>query len=373
MKTLFALLSLAASAAASAVELHVGDVRMDSELGRGLLSHARRLNEGDDDFSADWIAGYSLKFQGCHHISQWNNDIADEADVRIATKRLVRFRLCPSDQCSATSSSGCGEGYGDYIVDMNTYLEYYFSARQTYQQFQCGYLVNYACGCDGDDDCLYNCLKQHNMETICAQNGNNNINNGDDAVIQMEDYMTCTKSNYKDASGNSLYIGPFCASQGGAIQLGAFTDDACTNFADSKAMGANAFAEAAGYALPYAGANLVDLDCLSCKEPNERNNDGNDAQDADDVAEVCESLYTLAGKCETNLEGTVANANTKACTYLEGIKMVRKDGTVITADSKANKTAAVFIAFFTTAFVLLSAYVYYLKLRLERASINLED
>jgi Tfp pilus assembly protein PilO len=58
---------------------------------------------------------------------------------------------------------------------------------------------------------------------------------------------------------------------------------------------------------------------------------------------------------------------------MEGIKIVRKDGTVITADAKANKTASVFIGIFVVAFVLLSAYVYYLKTKLDRASINLSE
>lgn len=382
LKTITTLLYLATLVKADSLQqgpqLHVGNVHVDSDLARNLLTKARRVQQNnnqaaDDDFNADWISGYSLKFQGCHHISQWNDAVDGEEDVRIATKRLVRFRLCPSDSCSKTSSSGCSEGYGDYIIDMNTYLEYYFAARATYQQFECSYLTNYVCACNGDNSCLYKCFKQHNMLSVCGQNNGNN-GQGDDSIISMEDYMSCTQSNFQDETGGFIYIGPYCASQGGEIHLGAFTDEACTNFADNSAMGANAFSAIAGYALPYANANVVDLDCISCKEPSRNNNDGNDANDADDVAEVCEGIYTMAGKCEANLaSGTVQNRNNNACNYMEGIKIVRKDGTIVTADSKANKTAAAFIGIFTTGFVLLSAYVYYLKLRLDRASINLEE
>ena len=63
--------------------------------------------------------------------------------------------------------------------------------------------------------------------------------------------------------------------------------------------------------------------------------------------------------------------NDSACNYMEGIKIVRKDGMVVTAD--AYKTAAVFIGVFVVGFILLSAYVYYLKTKLDRASINLSD
>ena len=49
-------------------------------------------------------------------------------DVRISTQRLVRFRLCPSDTCSMESAYGCKEGYGDYVISMEAYLEAYFEA-----------------------------------------------------------------------------------------------------------------------------------------------------------------------------------------------------------------------------------------------------
>jgi hypothetical protein len=382
MKFAFALLSLLSAVKANSLvsgpEIHVGQIDAGSDLGRGLLTKARRLDQdaGDDSFNENWVSGYSLKFQGCHQISQWNDAIESEEDVRIATKRLVRFRLCPSDSCSTSSSSGCSEGYGDYVVDMNTYLEYYFSARQTYQQFECSYLTNYVCGCEGDSDCLSNCYAEHNMQGMCKGNGNNNNNNNaadDGAVIDLGDYMTCAKSNYKDEDGNSLYVGPYCAAQGGSIYLGAFRDDACTITADNT-MGTEAFLTATGYALPYSSANVVDLDCLSCKEPSEKNNDGNDAEDSDEVAEVCEAVYSLAGKCESNLgDSVVQYPNTNGCNYLEGIKIVRKDGTVITANIKANRTAVAFITIFTLAFVFLSFYVYYLKMKLDRSSINLAE
>jgi len=127
-------------------------------------------------------------------------------------------------------------------------------------------------------------------------------------------------------------------------------------------------------ALPYSEANIVDLDCFSCKEPKDNNNDGNDAEDADEVTEMCERTYASAGKCETNLPyGTVYEPNTNACNYMEGIKIVRQDGTVVSSYAKANKTASIFIGIFVVAFVLLSAYVYYLKTKLDRASINLSE
>lgn len=360
---------------ASASARPLADIKADSKLGTRLLSEARKLNNDDGEWTDTWLSGYSIKFQGCHHISQWNDDASDSSDVRIATKRLVRFRLCPSDSCNAKDSKGCSSNYGDYVIDLNTYLSYYFQAMATYQEFECGYLTDYVCACNGDEYCLYNCYKEHNMESLCMNYNpyDNNANGGNGNSFEVTDYLYCTKSNAQDANGNSLYLGPYCASQGGAIYMGAFTDEACSNYADTG-YGATTYYTSMGSTLPYAAANIVNMDCVSCKEPAENNNGGNDANDADDVAEVCESLYTYAGKCESSLPyGTTAYPNTNACNYMEGIKIVRKDGTVVTADARANKTAAVFIGLFVVAFVLLGAYVYYLKTKLDRASINLAE
>ena len=46
------------------------EIKADSELGMRLLSEARELD--GSEWTHTWISGYSLKFEGCHHISQWN-------------------------------------------------------------------------------------------------------------------------------------------------------------------------------------------------------------------------------------------------------------------------------------------------------------
>jgi hypothetical protein len=124
MKFVAAILSLfLASASANTMMHEMKAIKADSPLGMKLLSQARNLAD-QQAFDNTWVSGYSLKFEGCHHISQWNDEAEGEEDVRIATKRLVRFRLCPSEFCD--SGSGCSNGYGDYIIDMNTYLAAWF-------------------------------------------------------------------------------------------------------------------------------------------------------------------------------------------------------------------------------------------------------
>jgi len=389
LAALFAAVATAKPLAAhSSKKVEMNNIAADSKLGMDLLSKARRLEENDEEFDNTWVSGYSLKFQGCHHISQWNGDVDEEEDVRIATKRLVRFRLCPSGSCSSENDGGCSSGYGDYVIDMNTYLEAYFQSVEAYWENKCQALEEGACACDADDNnddekCQYDCFVANGVEEYCAEGNPYVDDDGDDVKFELEEYMECKNYEFGNEERRrkldeeeevEYFLGPYCAQQGGAIWLGMFTDDSCSSFADTYG-GANTFNELTGGDLPYASSNIIDMDCISCLEPSEddENNDGNDGEDADEVREVCESLYMYAGKCESQLSGVAAYPNTNACNYMQGIKIIRKNGTVDPSAGAANKTASIFIGIFVVAFVLLGAYVYYLKTKLDRASINLAE
>lgn len=368
----------------------IDGIKADSQLGMKLLSQARRLeNNGEIDFT--WVANFSIKFQGCHHVSQWNEEADGDEDVRIQTKRLIRFRLCPSDICSQESAGGCSADYGDYIIDMETFLGTYFEAVENYNQYKCEYTAQMVCDCeDGDDKgddfnpelCEYDCYVEHNMADICAdKNPYEDDQQQQEERINLADYVQCAQVKFENQNGRMLeqqeaqyYVGPYCAEQGGAIFIGLFTDDQCTNFADDEG-GATVYSTMAGSSLPYAAESIISVDCISCKEPAEFNQDGNDAEDADEVIEMCEQIYNMAGKCEEGLAATgyVYEPNNNACNYIAGIKIVRKDGIITQVGSKANKTASIFIGIFVVAFVLLAAYVYYLKTKLDRAAINLSE
>jgi hypothetical protein len=363
------------------------EVAADTELGGKILSQARRLNDNNGDVEFTWVADYSIKFQGCHHISQWNEEADDAEDVRIATKRLVRFRLCPTNTCTLQNAGGCNSGYGDYVIDMNVFLDAYVESVEQYNEARCEYLQN-SCGCDNDngDYCLYDCYVAHGMESICAEenpyanNGNGNNNNNNNNAFELANYVECAQAEFGNNNNNrqlndggyAYYIGPYCAEQGGAIYLGMFTDDTCTTFADEYG-GQEAYYRMSGTELPYGNSNVISMDCYSCLEPEAQYNyDGNDNQDGDNVNEMCEAIYQQAGKCETEL-GQYYAQNYNACSYIQGIQVIRKNGIIVSSGSKANKTASIFIGVFVVAFVLLSAYVYYLKTKLDRATINLSE
>eukprot|EP01082_Thalassiosira_pseudonana_P015223 g14499.t1 g14499 contig9:1964197-1964766(-) len=107
-------------------------IAADSSFGQHLLSKSRRVEQNNygQQYDMSFVSNYSIKFLGCHHVTQWNSD-ADEdnnndqnqeamslSNSRIQSKGLVRFRLCPSNSCHDGFSTGCSKDYGEYVVDM---------------------------------------------------------------------------------------------------------------------------------------------------------------------------------------------------------------------------------------------------------------
>jgi len=216
-------------------EIRITEVKADSKFGMDLLSKSRILEDQNGDQQEQdgdtWIAGMALKFQGCHHVVQWNPDAEDGEDgMRVETKRLARFRLCPAGSCSNTFSAGCNTGFGDYIVDLDDFLESYVEAKQEEEEEACETYREYNCECDEDEDkddqfdpdvCEYQCFQNAGMnECIDYYHDNNNYNNnnnwynynndgeeGEDEEqpdqIDISDYTTCTA--YEGVDGYVYY------------------------------------------------------------------------------------------------------------------------------------------------------------------------
>jgi len=375
MKFLFSLF-LANVAVASAGKIVPGNaaIKADSEMGMKLLSKARKLEEDGDGEEVDmsWVVGYSLKFQGCHHVKQWNGDAEDDEDVKIETKRLVRFRLCPSDMCTETNAGGCKSGYGDYVLDLNTYINSYYELKNQVTEQACENYMNNNCDCNDDDGkgddfnreyCEYDCFVDAGMSECVDRNPY-----ADDEVeeVNVDEYLECAQLDVKEDEDRKLeeeaeeeaayYVGPYCAKQGGDIYLGVFTEDSCTTFADDYG-GKSTYEALTGQTLPYSSESLVGMECLTTKEVDD---DGEV-----NVYEQVEELYQAAGKCEENLaEGTVDEPNSNGCSYIEGVKIVREDGVVRSGSARSNPVATAFIVIFAMAFVAMAFYVYYLRTRL---------
>merc|ERR1712201_19089 len=152
-----------------------------------------------------------------------------------------------------------------------------------------------------------------------------------------------------DQNEVEYFLGPYCAESGGRSTYLSMT----------------------GQSLPYSKMSLIGSDCFSCVEPQDVNQQNNqDQQDEDEIKEFCLEMYQAAGKCENKLNIDDVDLNNNACTYMKGIKITRSNGVIISGAANKNKVASAFIGIFAVSFVLLGAYVYYLKTKLDRAKIN---
>ncbi|KAL7579904.1 hypothetical protein ACA910_004910 [Epithemia clementina (nom. ined.)] len=328
---------------------------------------------------SSWLSEYSIKFQGCYETFKWNKEAMDVEDVRVLTRHVVRFRLCPSSSCSTMSANGCNSQFGEYIIDLNSYLEAYVEAKMAFEQW-------------------------YDFEEADQNDANANGYSVYDEDFDILDYMDCTDSGlamevdeyaqaYYENDGyetTNYYIGPYCAEQGGAIMMGMFKDDACSIPADTYG-GKNTYYELTGNYLPFSDRTMIEFDCFSCKQPdgyynqynnnNNGNNQNNNGQQENVIQDFCETAYLKSGKCEANLPSSYFNMfkqkNNKACNYIEGIKMIRADGSIVTTHKDSpghlnSKTAGAFLmAFFGCTVVGLAGYVYTLKTKFDRASIDL--
>jgi hypothetical protein len=304
MKLAFALLAAAVGAASATTTIeHGAAIPSNSVMGKSLLQKARHLG-GDDNAEVDysWIADYSIKFQGCTHVSQWNAEQGGEEDVKIATKRLVRFRLCESSSCSDESGYGCKTGYGDYVVDMNEFINAFLENKEATGEAACeAYKENCVCENNGDDAydedaCMASCYSEVGMD-YCIKDENG---------IEVKDYMECAQYNppenkyYNRKLEEAVYfLGPYCADQGGKIHLGLFTDDTCTDFADDLGYGGRTTFESISYGMtmPYASKSLIHGDCTKCMVEQEYYDNYAEVE----INELCTNMYMNSGKCEENL------------------------------------------------------------------------
>mmetsp|Transcript_33908 Transcript_33908/g.38575 ORF Transcript_33908/g.38575 Transcript_33908/m.38575 type:complete len:381 (+) Transcript_33908:86-1228(+) len=347
------------------------EIKGNSALGMKLLSQARKLEQDGED-EVTWVVGYSLKFQGCHLVQQWNNDADEDDELRIEKKRLIRFRLCPTDSCTVSDAAGCGDGYGDYVLDLNTYIQAYYEMAEKQIEYDCEYYLNNQCDCNDDDgkgddfdrdDCEYNCFYNAGKEQCIDEDQEN---------FDVEKYLACGQLELENENRKleeneeeeiQYYVGPYCAEQGGGVFLGVFNEDSCSQFADDYE-GKTTFEELTGESLPYSSESLVGMECFSCQEIN-NNEDNEDNEDNEQVWEECEAIYNSAGKCESNLaEGIMENPNSNACAYIEGVKITRSDGVVFSTEPRTNPVVTSFIVIFAMAFAAMCFYVYYLRTRL---------
>jgi hypothetical protein len=269
-------------------------VTANSQLGRKL---------DEDEYVVD-ISGYSVKFEKCQFVKAYDDELAEEEDTDtvLGTERFVIFRLCPDNSCGT-----CNYNYGEYMIDLETYLEATVEYQQEIQEGMCEAceecgnwddqanadqynnerkLQNYSVDCD---TCYEECSKIENME----ENG----------YIDATNFLECQMIYDPEDDGKAaLYAGPMCASQGAKIKIGVFTDEYCNALDSSKDVD-DYLMDGDGYQMKISHALLKTVyaedSCVSCLVVEEEDDAERKLDDAEpEVLEMCETLYEAGAKCE---------------------------------------------------------------------------
>jgi len=237
----------------------------------------------------------------------------------------VVFRLCPSKSCRASSygeGNGCSSGYGDYVIGLNTFMEFYMRYVEEQQQQQeqqnnnnnnnrNGYYYNgqyngqnngqnnnaqqynswityNQFGVEFDASEYMECAEYDNEVQEQQEDGNGNYQNN---YYSKYDY----NYNYQNGDGEIQYfIGPGCTADGTTIGLKLYYDDECSypafkvNFAKlSYGMWPTG--------LPYANGGLVSSQCIDCFSQNDNYEW--------ELSEMCTDLYEeSSSRCERRMK-----------------------------------------------------------------------
>lgn len=279
-----------------------GAIRTSSQIGENLLAQSRML-ENEPDYS--WIADYSIQFQSCLSVLQYGEGGGGggEEGGAIRKQNLVKFRLCPADSCG----KGCK---GQYLTEMNRFVESYMEFKQEEQEQACENVEN-SCNCNDDavDDrsCLNSCFESANLD-YCVQNDDEESEDFD--VGRM---MECEPlGDQEDANNNynyntlTYYVGARCSRNRKSIYMDVFADSMCTKSAPSGTYEKYMY----GNSLPYSKQSVVSRDCISCLDQGDDDNN-----DYIEINEMCEKTYEEAAKCDKGLN--IAYPQTDECWFIK--------------------------------------------------------
>jgi hypothetical protein len=299
-------------------------------------SQLRRLEENQnneqqqaEDYFPD-ISAYSLKFQQCQFVKSYDDELAGDEDSNtvLATKRFVVFRLCPSDACDS-----CNANFGEYIVDLESYLQATVEYQQAIQEEMCN-----ACQECGNWENQQQ-AEQENGEQQQENNGERRLQNGNyvdcdscydecmkienmeaNGYIDATEFLECQMIYDPEDDGKAaLFAGPMCASGGSKIKIGVFEDEDC-NVPDLDKDVDDYLMDGEGVSMKLSHALLKTVyssDCISClwveedenqnqqnddvnQQNDDQNQNQNNNQDANQnqILDMCEQLYDEAAKCE---------------------------------------------------------------------------
>ncbi|KAL3767813.1 hypothetical protein ACHAW5_005999 [Stephanodiscus triporus] len=224
-----------------------------------------------------------------HHIqSNSRNEHNDE--TVLATQKLVVFRLCPDDG-SGCSSSSCKSNYGEYIVDMDTYLESTLQHKKNEQDAYCE--ACQSCASDGGG------RDRRHRRTACQ-----NIDNMEEyGYVDAAEYYHCKKAlPERDNTGVSFTTRNKKRTLALGSRWGQLADEYCENYdADASP---DQYIKKNGYNVKLSyhlvKQTFTTENCVaSCAGTDDNDGDGDGNYAEAYTAEVCTTPYEAAGKCET--------------------------------------------------------------------------
>lgn len=169
------------------------------------------------------LAARSFKYAGCAAIKTYDEDAAYYYGNAMKLNTYAVFRLCPASKCNQYSLTGCSKDYGEYTVDVKTYLAYLLS----YYDDEYTNFCDYCEPCDYDEqqklkEYLYEChLEQNEVDFEYYQQ------------IQQQAYYDFLNANGgKDASSSTFHFygqSPYNSGQGFNAWNGLYYDGAASN------------------------------------------------------------------------------------------------------------------------------------------------
>lgn len=277
------------------------------------------FEEGEDDYypgddaqqyTSSGMQDMSLKYASCHSLETFVG--SEDGSNPFQRIDMISYRACPSDSCSENSWQGCKKEYGQFLIDMDEYLELRKQSLEDQAEQYC-YFCKF---CVYFNNNFGNCEKYDSCEfymDVCEGEQE------EEEAFDYDDFLSCTAvdlvNNGDDDQGNDddqaitqVYLGTYCD---GTIKIGMFYDEYCSWRVPQGTFGETIY-NATGYNIDedIIEEDFTDTACLSCSKLDTLTDyyvpDYNANQDEqehymdnmeDDISELCENLYSQSAKC----------------------------------------------------------------------------
>jgi hypothetical protein len=255
------------------------------------------------------LTNYSIKFEKCQFVKEFagEEDGGGEDGNFLNLKRFVIFRLCPNNSCGS-----CNYDFGEYLIDLETYLQAtteFVEQKQEAMCETCNECYEQAYNNDGNNDGgnNENYYKCQNVDTSsCYEECQNIENMEENGYLDASEFIECQALENQNGNNNGMqyYAGAMSASSGSRIKIGVFTDEQCSILAENMDVESMLYGDNGAMKLSYHKIKSVfpESECVaSCvqEQEDDGNQDNNNGYQQKETAEVCQNLYEAAGKCES--------------------------------------------------------------------------